>query len=385
MSIFDEITADLHALGYNFRVNDLDDTMEVDTVHGWQPMDDYLDSIIRIEMRDLGYGTKDKPSMTAMAEAVNKLAHTQRYNPIRHHFDELEKRYRPGQNGPYVIANCAHHFDNPDGYFPTWLFKWMVGAVAKAYCGARNPMLVLAGPQHIGKSWFSSWLCPLTDHFVRGSIQPDNKDHKLRLATSLVWEADELGSTTKRADADALKSFLTLSEIYERPPFKKFAVRKPVVTSFIGTANFDGSGLLNDPTGTTRFLACEITHIDFGYAHIDVNELWAEAVWFYKHVPGSWELTKDQKEAQKRINTDFEIISALSDTIENIFDIEPDGKDFMTTAAIKSDISLHYRISNEQSFYNELARVLTKMGLQKGREFAGGKRGWYGIKPKNNK
>ncbi len=82
-------------------------------------------------------------------------------------------------------------------------------------------MLVLAGHQRIGKSTFSRWLCPLDDRFVRGRISPDNKDHALRLATTFIWEADELGSTTKRADADALKSFLTLNEIYERPPFKK--------------------------------------------------------------------------------------------------------------------------------------------------------------------
>ncbi len=37
-----------------------------------------------------------------------------------------------------------------------------------------------------------------------------------------------------------------------RPPFKKYPIHKPVVTSFIGTANFDGTGVLNDSTGTSR-------------------------------------------------------------------------------------------------------------------------------------
>jgi predicted P-loop ATPase len=385
MSIFEEIKTDLHAIGYDFRVNDLVDMLEVKTAKkDWCQLDDFVEDIIKLDMREIGYGFKksDKPGITPMLEGVSKLAHSQRYNPIKDYFNHLEKQYKPGDRGAYTIYNCANYFSNPDGCFGDWLFKWMVGAVAKVFTGARNPMLVLAGPQKIGKSRFAEWLCPRPDWFVRGKIDPDSKDHRLRQAMTLIWEADELGSTTRRSDADELKSFLTLSEIYERPPFGKHPIRKPAVVSFIGTANFDGSGLLNDPTGTSRFLACEISHINFGYSLLNVDDLWAEAAWFFKHVPYSWELTAEQEAAQARINADFEIISALSDTVESLFDILPGTAEFMTTQAIKNTIAAHYHIGNEQSFFNELSRVLTKMGMKKDRETNGGKRGWLGIRTK---
>lgn len=383
MSIFEEIKDDLHSIGYDFRVNDLVDMLEVKINGEWRQMDDYTEDIIKLDMREIGYGFRSsgKPGMTAMLEGVSKLAHQQRYNPMIDYFNGLG--YKPTEHGAYIIPTCATYFRNPDKCFGEWLLKWMIGAVAKVFTGARNPMLVLAGPQRIGKSRFAEWLCPRPDWFVRGKIEPDNKDHRLRQAMMLIWEADELGSTTRRSDADELKSFLTLSEIYERPPFGKRPIRKPAISSFIGTANFDGSGLLNDPTGTSRFLACEIAKIDFEYCNLKVDEMWGEAVWFFKNVPHSWELTAEQEAAQTKINADFEIISALSDTVENLFCITPGTTEFMTTQAIKDAIALHYHIGNEQSFFNELSRVLTKMGLKKDREMNGGRRGWTGIAPKN--
>lgn len=382
-TIYKEITDDLHRLGYDFRVNDLDDTLEIKTKNaGFGPMTDFIEDTLKIDMRELGYGKKTKPGITTMLEAVSKLANNQRYNPIKDYFVSVRETYKPGDNGPYIIYNCTMHFTNPDGYFGQWLFRWMVGAVAKVFTGTRNPMLVLTGEQRIGKSTFAEWLCPFPDRFVRGKINADDKDHRMRQATNFIWEADELGSTTRRADADELKSFLTLSEVYERPPFKKYPIRKPVTASFIGTANFDGSGLLNDPTGTSRFLTCEVNHIDFNYDKMSVNDLWAEASWYYANVPGSWKLTAEQEAAQAKINADYEITSALADTVEALFEMEPDSTEFVSTQEIKRTIALHYRISNEQSFFNELARVLTKFGLQKGRESMGGKRGWIGLRPK---
>lgn len=381
--MYDEIITDLQSLHYDFRINDLDDTLEVYTGY-WKQYDDVTEDIIRIEMRELGYGSKKsgKPGIAAMRESISKLGDAQRYNPIKRYFYDLDGKYQPRES-PYIIPSLAKYFTNPDGCFSTWLFKWMVGSIAKVFLGERNPMLVLAGNQRIGKSTFSRWLCPIPDRFVRGSINPDNKDHTLRLATTFIWEADELGSTTKRADAEALKSFLTLNEIYERPPFKKYPIHKPVVTSFIGTANFDGTGILNDPTGTSRFLACEISHIDFAYStHINPIDVWAEAYWYYKNIPNSWALNDDQKVKQSVINEQFEMESALADVIRSRFTITLKPDDFLTTQQIKDGLTGFYRVFNEQGFYNELSRVLTKMGLKKDRlpYSQGNQRGWKGIR-----
>jgi len=382
-----EIIDDLRDIGADFRINDMDESLEV-TIgdQDWRRMNDTLEAIIKVEMRELGYGTRQKPSLSAMRDAYIKRASLQRYHPIKDYLESLEGRYKPESNGKYVTKRLASYFDNPDGQFETWLFYWLTGSIAKIYQGERNPMLVLVGEQRTGKSYFAGWLCPQEKHFRKGTINPDSKDANLRLADTWVWEVEELGATTRRADIEALKSFITKPHIIERPPYGKHPIHKPACCNFIGTVNPDGAGFLNDPTGSSRFLACEIEGINFNYSNdIDIDDLWAEAWYYYNKVPGCWELCPDDKDRQAQINESYEITSALTDIIENLFDITNSSDDWMSTQEIRNKVSIHYRYSSEQAFYNELARVLHKMGLKKRRQTPeeGNLRGWQGIKPKN--
>lgn len=381
-SLYREIVDDLKSIDLDFRINDLDETLEIEHEGEWGRINDTLEAIIKTDLREIGYGGKKKPSLSAAKDGFIKLAHENRYNPIKDYFDSLKGRYEPSPQGRYLIPTLATYFKNPDGQFADWLFKWMVGAVAKIYQGERNPMLVLVAPQRIGKSYFAGWICPLNDRFIKSSINPDHKDAVLRLADTMVWEVEELGSTTRRADIEALKAFITKPFIYERPPYGRHPIYKSANASFIGTVNYDGAGFLNDPTGSTRFLACEIEKIDFNYTQLSVDDLWAEALWFYQHTTQAWELSEQEKATQARINAQFEVTSALADVIETHFEITLQEKDFMTTQQIKYFILGFYKITNEQAFYNELARVLTKFGLERGRQISDESklRGWFGIK-----
>lgn len=381
MSQYQEIIDDLSDIGFDFRINDLDETLEIKN-GVWQRMSDTLEAVIKTQLREVGYSGKKKPSLSAARDAYITRAHERRYNPIRDYFDSLKGVYTPSANGLYHIPTLASYFKNPDGQFSAWLFKWMVGAIAKIYRGERNAMLVLVAPQRVGKSYFAGWICPLKDRFLKSSINPDNKDSNLRLTDTLVWEVEELGSTTRRADIEALKAFITKPFIYERPPYGRHPIYKPSNASFIGTVNYDGAGFLNDPTGSTRFLSCEIETIDFAYTQIDINDLWAEALWFYQTMDRVWELSDQEKETQARINNQFEVVSALADVVENRFEVTSNAEDFMTTQEILNHIEGYYRHNNAQQLYNELGRVLRKLGCDKGKlpSSKGGFRGYYGIK-----
>ena len=390
-SIYKTVVKDLDQCNLDFRINDLDESLEIKSPDGWVRLDDTYKSIATLKMKELGYGGKEKPAITTLWEAITAYAHSNRYNPILDYLDQVKADYQPQLNEndspqPYLIRQfCEHFFDNPDGAFPTWLLRFLVGAVSRARGGDRNPMLVLGGKQRVGKSKFSEWLCPIPRRFVRGAIQPDNKDHKIRQATNLLWEVDELGSTTRRRDSDALKSFISLSEIYERKPFGSFPILKTARCSFIGTANLDGVGFLNDPTGSTRFLACEIDGIDWqGYTkNYSPDQLWAEASWFQDKFGTLYQsLTPDEEELRKAINARYEIQSALGEVIENLFEITHDDDHFLTTQQIQDICLGHYRINSSQAFYNELARVLKKHGIERHKlpYRLGGKRGWRGIK-----
>lgn len=365
MPLYQDIIQHLHTMGFDFRINDLDETLEIKRGEGdWQRISDTVEATIRTKWRELEYDGK-KPSIEAMRDAFITYADQNRYNPIRDYFLSLNGTYKPHPNGPYMVRTLASYFKNPDGLFDKWLFKWMTGAIAKIFQGERNPMLVLAAGQYIGKSTFAKWLCPLPNHFLKAGINPDSKDAALRLADVLVQEVEELGATTRRADLEALKAFITKPFIFERPPYGRHPIYKPAMTSFIGTVNPDGVGFLNDPTGSTRFLVSEIESIDFEYTAIDVNTLWAEAYWFYCHVPDCWKLTKEEMRQQAQINEQYEMIPALEDTIEFKLEITRNFDDFMTTKSIQLQLLGHHNITDDQKFYRELAKVCTRKAANK--------------------
>jgi len=387
--MLETIISNLQSLGFNFRINDLDESLEVSRDKGeWQRINDTIEATIRTRWRELDYGDTKKPSLEAMRDAYITYADLNRYNPVKDYFKSLEGKYKPSEHGPYVVATLATYFTNPDGMFQKWLFKWMCGSLAKIYQGERNPMFVLASGQTIGKSTFAKWLCPLPDHFLKSGINPDSKDANLRLADVLVQEVEELGATTRRADLEALKAFITKPFIFERPPYGRHPIYKPAITSFIGTVNPDGVGFLNDPTGSTRFLVCEIEAIDFGYTGLNVHDLWAEALWFYQNVPGCWQLSRDEMKQQADVNSQFEMALVLEEVCEVRLEITRNFEDFMTTKQIQAHLLGHHSITDDQKFSRELAKVLHKKGCKQGKTaYRPGHphlRGWYGVKKRQD-
>jgi predicted P-loop ATPase len=391
----DIIAEDLKSIGASFRINDLNEALEVKYKgKDWVLLDDTLEAVIRTELRELGYGQKGggKANRIAVSEGWITLAHKNRYNPIKAFFEQAGPGYEPRtptwatNPQPYQVFEIAKYFDNPDGYFGLWLFRWMVGAIARVFEQARNPMLVMSGGQEIGKSYFIRWLCPysLRDFFREGAIRPDVKDERIRLADIFIQEVPELGNTTRKADIEGLKDYITRKHIVERPPYGSRPIKKPAITSFIGSVNFDGAGFLADSTGNSRFLTCEINRIDFKYSQLNSDLLWLEAYWFYKNIPNSWELTPDEKRARDEINSKFEMVNALEDVVLHILDITGNEGDFLPTIEIRSALSSHYKFTTEQAFNRELSKTLKALGCWPGRvayrEGGPHHRGWYGLK-----
>lgn len=387
MSIYSEILDDFSEIGVDFRMNDLDDSIEVKWQGQWRMIDDALEGVFKMELRDMGYSGRKKPSFGAVTDAIRKRAHEKRYHPIKDYFDSLSI-YVPRTSGPYAIPELAAYFNNPDGLFSRWLLRWMVGVVAKVYEQARNPMLVLVSEQTVGKSWFARWLCPIKDRFIEGQLKPDNKDSNLRLIDKLIWEVGELGATTRRQDVEATKNFITQTHISERPPYGKYPIYKPAVCSFIGSVNNDGSGFLTDPTGNSRFLTAEIVSIDFAYSkQLNIDFIWSEAVWLYRNVPKSWQLSPDEKRLQAEANRRFETTTALDEIIDLLVEVTNDPSDFITTMELRDFIAPHYRFSNETAFARELARSLYSRGVKPRRmayqDSEQHRRGYMGLKKRS--
>lgn len=337
-SMSKEWLTQLHRLGYHFKMNQLDDSIEV----GGVIMSDGLESEIRCAMRDRGV-----KNMDALKDAYRMEAYHNSYHPIKDFLGALE------WDGADHIGRLASYFTSNDtpitysdgrrlGVFHAFLKRWLVGAVGKVYEQAQNITFTMAGAQGIGKSYLPKWLCsPMADFFNEGQLDPDGKETDRRLATTWIWEIGELGATTRRADVNALKNKLTQSATKFRVPYGHNDVIKPVLTSFFGTVNPDGRGFLMDKTGNRRFAVVNVEAINFSYTDLDPCQVWAQAVALYR-AGEPWRLAPEEVEAQKRINKEHETDETIDMIMPELFILEP-GNDGLAAAPIDIAQELYYK------------------------------------------
>lgn len=158
--------------------------------------------------------------------------------------------------------------------------KWMCAAVKRAkQPGCKfDEMLVLAGPQGIGKSRLASILSRgwFTDSLGR---MDSSKDAYERLAGAWIAEVAELAAA-KRSEVEDIKNFISKQEDTFRRAYQRETATYPRACVFYGTTN--NAEFLRDRTGARRFwpVQCEGTG-DHGVLHgleAEVDQLWAEAV-----------------------------------------------------------------------------------------------------------
>jgi putative DNA primase/helicase len=171
--------------------------------------------------------------------------------------------------------------------------KFLIGAVARALePGCKNDtMLVLEGPQGIGKSTAARYL--FGDRFFTDNL-PDfhSKDSFQQLQGAWCIEVAELSALSK-AEVKDVKQFLSRLVDKFRAPYERHPLSIPRRTVFIGTVNPEDGGYLRDPTGNRRFWPVECTTADLPGILADRDKLWAEAVAAYRQRE-EWYLVDDQ-------------------------------------------------------------------------------------------
>lgn len=348
-----EYLRDLARLGYTFRYNDMTDRIEING----EPIMDIIEAKIRTRMRDEGHRR-----MTEVEDAYTAAAWGNRYHPVREYLTGLQWDGQPN------IDKLASYFTDRHGMFPTYLRRWLIGAVAKVFVRTQNFMLVISGEQGSGKSYFAGWLCPavLRTYHVEGPIDTNDKDIWRRLANKWLWEVGEFGATTRRADREALKDFVSRIDVTIRLPYAKHDITRPAMASMIGTINNEGPGFLNDSSGSRRFGVVEFTNIDWGYALLDVDQIWAEAFTAYQ-AGERWELTTAERAQQATINEEYEFESGVEGFLRKYYDLDPDGDDWESGVNIIQELETYGLKGVQVALLMELARVLKKAGHERRR------------------
>ena len=368
------ITA-LGDLGYSFRLNELTQEIEVNGA----PITDHVAAEIRVKMRDLTY-----TSTKAFEDAYIAHALRNSYHPIKSYLNSLkwDGLGHIEQLGACLADNHAP-FANGDTVSARFLRRWLIGAVGKVFDRIQTPMLVIEGKQSLGKSHFVAWLASvLPDYFIEGPISPDDKDAKIRLMSRWIWEVSELGATTRRADVEALKSFITLRDVTVRKPYGHHDVHGPAVCSLIGTLN-DSGGFLNDTTGSRRFLTLALTGLNWDYRQfVNVSQVWAQAVHLYRAGESPY-LTPDERDKQNEINAEFTAVDPVEDVIASRFVIDPTRQDWRTPSIdVLTAVgdTLH---GTSTGHARAIAAYLKSRGIVASRPYIGGRqvRGYCGVRP----
>lgn len=364
----------LRMLGYRFALNLADQSVEV---NGYA-ITDITEARLRTLMRDRGV-----KNMPALQDAWTVAAEQNAYHPVKQYLNSLKW---DGHNHIWTLTQMLESENAPVVYpdgtrmplHGVYLYRWLIGAVAKALDGEQNPMMVWDGAQGLGKSLLARWLCPLPEYFIEGAINVQDKDSDVRLMSKWIWEVSELDATTRRADVSALKAFITKGKVTVRKSYGKRDVAGPALCSFIGTVN-NSTGFLADETGSRRFYISKLTKIDWGYRKLDIEQIWAQAIHLYTVEGEKPLLTSEERAAQQAVNRNYEVETPLEDWLQLYFFLTGDETDRLTMGEIINHLrAKDIKLSGpERAQAGEVGRVLTRIGIRKKHTDRGNV--WVGI------
>ena len=239
-------------------------------------------------------------------DALSLIAFKHRVNQVADYVNSVQ------WDGVKRIDTLLHDYLGAEQnvYTAQVMRKTLAAAVARAIKGAVkwDYMLILAGPQGIGKSTFlaklgKDWFCDSLETF-------EGKEAAEIIQGQWIVEIGELTAMSK-AETNAIKQFLSKRDDVYRAAYGRHSERYPRRCVFFGTSN--DTAFLKDVTGNRRFWPISVgihppTKSIFKDLDDEVDQIWAEARIAYMmgealYLTGEAEqLAKDAQEEYREVN-----------------------------------------------------------------------------------
>ena len=247
---------------------------------GWQ-VDDHALTAIRVQLTR----SREHPvelSKDQVAEAVTALALNQRISPVADWLRGLRWDGMP-RIDTWLQRACGVP-DRPYERDVGRLMLWGLAARALSPGVKQDCLVVLEGPQGIGKSTLLKILAGGDEYYLDGIPSGDlsDKDVVASIIGKWVVELTEL-EVARKADAESLKAFLSRTHDRARLSYKRKAKDYPRRCGFVGTTNKED--YLKDDTGNRRFLPVRCGRVDLALARTEREQLLAEAAIAWQEDP----------------------------------------------------------------------------------------------------
>ena len=206
-------------------------------------------------IRGIAHQNGLKISRMDLQDNLGVIAEQDSYSPACDYLLGCQRVY-DGKDHIAELWDCLVLAKGQDNDFCYTLFKkWLISCVKLAFNDgsfAAQGILILKGPQGIGKTRFLYKLLPVNDWGADGiTLDPNVKDDVLKVSSCWIVELGEFGETLRKERLDSLKQFITQRGDKLRRPYGRVTEYLPRTTAFLGTVNDDR--FLKDSTGERRY------------------------------------------------------------------------------------------------------------------------------------
>jgi hypothetical protein len=290
-------------------------------------------------MADSQYDMRSKEEFSLMFDAVTRfgitaredvfsafrrLAYRNRYHPL---IEYCTSRAWDGHDRISKVAACLDTEHELRDVYIKMFFYQCIGAIKSMQnffteCEGLqiSGVVILVGTQGIGKSTFWSRVTPrgyMAATSTLGNGTGKEIDFKRGCLSRLVCALDEIGSSFRRSDQEALKNFISSAQDEWRVPYDKGLTTRPRMTVFVGTSN---DLQLADQTGSRRYLPLVVDSIDLKrLADIDLQQVYAQAWQAVMEDGEDWWLTPEQETTRDEYNERHRLITEEESALEDYF------------------------------------------------------------------
>ena len=207
------------------------------------------------------------------------MARGHSYHPVVEYLEHLERDSSIPPVDLYRLA--SNYLGTADPLYDEMLAATLIGAVARALDpGCKfDTCCVLRGLQGHGKS--TAWQSLASPAWFCDTSQPNDKDLRMAIHSTWIYELAELDGITSRKEAADVKAILSSPTDRFRPPYARTSEVHPRSSIFVGSCNRDD--FLRDETGSRRFWVIEIPQrIDHSRIIADRDRIWRAALLEYR-------------------------------------------------------------------------------------------------------